>query len=555
MSVDGGAPQPLAAGLPVNGASHTVVITGHFSQPVPENLCLLLYLRNLSATLTVDGQTLLVHQPGDALPVFLPSGGAVWRTVVSPGITAESEVTLTLRGVYPTSGGSLYTEALEHLYVGSEGGLYRQMIRQRGPSLLLASFVISLGLLLLAFSLVYRVWRLPHLQCVLFSACFAVLGGVWYLSDAVGRYPSLLLPNASFCVTLAYLCLYLMPVVAGLYARAMLHSPIRRVVSVSLAVSVVFAIVAAVLQLTGACDLYPLQSVALLVVLLCSGADFACLLYELLRYRRSERSALYVTLSFLPAVLCGVVDALLFVLGKTGEFTLFGYGLPISVLLQLVYLLRYVQDSAKAILRARDLENQLKQSRISTMLSQIKPHFLYNVLNAISGLCVTDPSRADEAIMLFSSYLRANLNSIDNDALVRFSRELEHVKSYVNLEQMRYGDRLRVHYNIQYTDFDLPTLALQPLVENAIRHGIAEKPEGGTATVETQRVSGGVCVTVTDDGVGFDPKADARPESVGLRNIRQRLQYLCGAELRIQSAPGHGTTATIFFPDGKEANA
>ncbi len=553
ISLDGGAPQPLTDEL-LSGydAPQTVTVTGHFTRDIPENQGLMLYLRHLNAELEVDGERLLTQQPNDALPRSLPSGGRMWRTVLSPGITTRSEITLTLSGVYRQISMRRYDDALSHLMMGSEGGLYRLVLRTQGPTLLLALFIISIGLVLLAFSVLYRVWRKPRLQCVLFSSCFAVLGGLWMLFNTLGRYAPLMLPNPGLCDTLPQLCLCLMAVTAGLYARAMLQTRARHVVSVSLAVATVFTLTALLLQLLDVCDLHQLQFLSLLVIMLCTGVDFTCLFYELLRYRREERSALYVTLAFMPSALCGVIDTVLFALGAAPEFSLFGYGLPITLLLQLFYLLRYIQETAKVMRRTQQLENQLKQSRISTMLSQIKPHFLYNVLNAISGLCVTDPLKADEAIMLFSTYLRANLNSIDNDALVSFERELEHVKSYVQLEQMRYGERLHVQYDIDCTDFVLPTLSLQPLVENAIRHGIAEKPEGGTVWVSTRRAEGGVCITVTDDGIGFDSESAEQPGSVGLRNIRQRLQYLCSADLSVQSAVGHGTTATIFFPDVKE---
>lgn len=554
VSIDGGAPQTLTDALFTgNEAPRKIVATGHLSQDIPENLCIMLYLRHLTAELTVDGQTLLVQHPSDALPQYLPSGGELWRAVLSPGITTQSEITLTLGSIYLAANAQQYADTLSHLMAGSEGSLYRVMLRTQGPAVALASFIIGIGLVMLAFSVAYRVWRMPRLQCVLFSSCFAVLGGVWYLFCALGRYATLVLPNPGLCNTLAYLCLYLMAVVSGLYARAMLQTLARRIVGASLTLASLFALAAVLLQLLGVCDLSELQPAALLIMTLCNGTDFICLFYELLRYRREEHGALYVTLAFLPAALCGAVDMALFMLRQNPNFTLFGYGLPVTVLLQLFYLLRYVQESTKAMRRAQELEKQLKQSRISTMLSQIKPHFLYNVLNAISGLCVTDPTKADEAIMLFSTYLRANLNSIDNDALVRFERELEHVKSYVKLEQMRYGERLRVEYDIACTDFELPTLSLQPLVENAIRHGIAQKPEGGAVRVATRRTPGGVLVTVADDGVGFDPEASDQPESIGLRNIRQRLQYLCKARLTVQSAIGQGTTATILFPMKEEA--
>lgn len=195
-------------------------------------------------------------------------------------------------------------------------------------------------------------------------------------------------------------------------------------------------------------------------------------------------------------------------------------------------------------------EQELAHMRSSLVLSQVRPHFLYNSLTAIAQLCEKSPSEAKRATIAFSEYLRANMNSLAGRRTVSFSTELEHIRTYLYLEQLRFGDELRVRYDIQEQNFCLPALSIQPLIENAVKWGVGQKEDGGTVTLATRAVPGGVEITVSDDGVGFDPDrppADGK-EHFGLRMVRDRLQKECGAALTITSRPGSGTEVRIFLP-------
>lgn len=196
---------------------------------------------------------------------------------------------------------------------------------------------------------------------------------------------------------------------------------------------------------------------------------------------------------------------------------------------------------------------QLVEERTQIMLSQIQPHFLYNALSAISILCVQDPVKAKDTIDNFALYLRMNLNSLRNDHLVPFEQELQHTKAYLAIEQTRFGEDLTIEYDIGCGDFVLPCLSIQPLAENAVRHGICGSEDGGTVSIRTERKEGKIFITVSDNGVGFDTKEKPKDGRVhvGVENVTQRIRTLCGGDLLIDSAPGFGTTATIILPDQK----
>ena len=193
--------------------------------------------------------------------------------------------------------------------------------------------------------------------------------------------------------------------------------------------------------------------------------------------------------------------------------------------------------------------------RVQLTLSQIKPHFLYNTLNAISSLCEEEPQMVKPAIDQFAHYLRGNMSSIDQKGPIPFTQELDHTKTYLAIEQMRFEDALRVNYQITCTDFRIPALTVEPLAENAVRHGVRGNKGGrGVVSIATKDAGDHFEVIITDDGPGFDPSQmpdDEKPH-VGIANVRERLETVCGGKLDIQSKPGEGTTATILLPKEQE---
>ncbi len=196
-------------------------------------------------------------------------------------------------------------------------------------------------------------------------------------------------------------------------------------------------------------------------------------------------------------------------------------------------------------------EQEAERLKLSLMLSQIQPHFLYNSLGTIQALCRSDPVGAERAVGEFSQFLRHNMRSIESDRPIPFRQELSHAQNYLALQKLRFGDDLNVVYELECESFSLPTLTLQPLVENAVSHGIRRTESGrGTVAIRTRELEDRWELSVADDGAGFDPgqAASGAGSHVALSNIRSRLARVCGGSLLIESGPGKGTTATIRIP-------
>ncbi|MDD6405373.1 MAG: histidine kinase [Clostridiales bacterium] len=185
--------------------------------------------------------------------------------------------------------------------------------------------------------------------------------------------------------------------------------------------------------------------------------------------------------------------------------------------------------------------------KIELMMSQIAPHFIYNTLTTISQLCESDPLQAKETTIEFSNYLRGNLNALCSKECIPFKKELMHTRYYTAIEKKRFGSRINVVYNIEESDFMLPALTLQPLIENAIKHGLCMKDGGGTVRIITENKGESIYITVMDNGVGFDVNTINNDglTHVGLKNVERRLKSMCGGSLEVSSIPGKGTMAVI----------
>ena len=201
-----------------------------------------------------------------------------------------------------------------------------------------------------------------------------------------------------------------------------------------------------------------------------------------------------------------------------------------------------------------EMERQLKEkennARIAVMLSQIQPHFLYNSLAVIKHLCSTDPKAAQETVVEFSEYLRGNIDSLTKNELITFEKELHHIEVYLKIEKKRFEDKLNIIFDIQSKDFMIPALTLQPIVENAVRHGITKTEDGGTVIIRAEETEEGYILSVIDDGIGFDLSEINMADSVrmGIEGVRNRLAAMCGGALDISSKPDSGTTAIITIP-------
>lgn len=223
------------------------------------------------------------------------------------------------------------------------------------------------------------------------------------------------------------------------------------------------------------------------------------------------------------------------------------FGLTMSAGIAHVILLR------RSAVRRRHRALTLNDRSATLLHEQMRPHFLFNSIAALCSLCKSDPTLVESGLEDLAGYLRGNIESLSNTRIVSFEQELEHIECYLALEQLNPASSFEVAYDLRIIDFELPVLSVEPLVENAIVHGVRQMGEGGLVIVTTESQGDLVRVTVEDNGPGMPDGTTAQQStraSRGIENVRERLDVLCGGSLTIQSN-GQGTRAVMLIPQGK----
>jgi LytS/YehU family sensor histidine kinase len=272
--------------------------------------------------------------------------------------------------------------------------------------------------------------------------------------------------------------------------------------------------------------------------------------------RRKDRLSPMVYRSFLIAILpmTGSLIVLLFV----EVYPLLDVSFVLSAMAMFGLILSDQID--QNLTHQREIAEQQREianQHASIMVLQMRPHFIYNTLMSIYSLCNQDPQKARQVTKDFTDYLRRNFKAVAGEDAIPFSAELEHTRAYLAVEQAQHEEMLLVDYDVRFTRFRLPPLTLQPIVENAVKHGMDPYAGPLHVTVRTYRVdraggagsTGGASVIVVEDnGPGFDT-AGLNESHEAMTNIRQRLELMCDGKMEVASRETGGTTVTVTIPD------
>ncbi len=251
-----------------------------------------------------------------------------------------------------------------------------------------------------------------------------------------------------------------------------------------------------------------------------------------------ERAAV---VSFLTLPLAGIIIKLF-----NPETPFVTIAIVISVIILFVsYETSYVQFLVEK-------EKILSEEKLKLVNQQMKPHFIFNTLTLIRFQCKTAPNEAAQTVTEFSNYLRDITDYMTEEDCISVEAELDIVKNYLQIQSKRFGDGIKLEYDIEETDFDVPPFSIQTLVENSIHHGLnSGKKDKGLVRISTKKHGRNYIVTVEDNGKGFDTSElnNTGKSSVGITNTRHRVEIMCKGELKIESEQGKGTRAVIVIPE------
>ena len=430
------------------------------------------------------------------------------------------------------------------IFIGPAFVIYETTLKRAIPQMVLGIVAFFMGLLLMAVA--FTNFRKKERGSNLFSlGIFTILLGIWRLAD-VKFMPFLDYGKPTLFLYIAYTSL-MMVVPPLLKSTREKYRPKTRIVLdiVSMTISSI-VIIEVILQLFGVIDFRETLWVTNGLIVIAAILALGCSVYDRIKYRKDPGDApdKYLTI----IIIGGIIDIILYYINKRSTnliCTLVAVNFYV-IFEGMSLLLKYVNDQKKLAKQ----ERQLIDKELAIKMSQIQPHFLYNSLTSIHYLCDKDPKLAKKAVKWFSTYLRGNLESMSKENMVPFEQEMNHIDIYLKLEKLRFGEYLEVIYNIEEQDFMVPSLTIQPLVENAVKYGVGDKREGGQVIIGTSSTDTHYIITIEDTGTGFDINKEYNDgrQHVGIQNVKERLNLICNGELIIHSEIDKGTVAIIRIP-------
>ena len=552
-SYDGENWQPLTGESDISALKGDLYLRGTFLREMAEGWQLNFYRNHIGIQIAVNGQQIYLDDilaiPNLKPELFASLCARMWTGTLVPAIGPEDTIEIYLHNPHVCGNETAYRDFLTTLCSDPvEWSILKLNLAPHGERFRILGILFAVtSLMLLGASIAAVIMRIPVGGTLLKLGLLTLFTGGYVAFDSidVSYWSDLNIFNTYTC----QLCMMLAAFCLCHFVSDTLTGKKQCVAKLAVLLSALLNSVLILLSFIGVTVIYdtlPYWAVAQILL---------CLLFMVFCVQEALRKDAKRLVPISAFVLFGAILLDMFGVGANIVWRAPCSKAAFAVLfvVHIVAAAKGIVANHRATIRAAKLEKELEDSRIAIMLSQIKPHFLYNVLNTIYHLYRKEPETAQDAISSFAEYLRCNMLSIEKSEPIPFAEEYQHIRTYLSLEQIRFRGKLDVIYDVEVTDFKLPPLTVEPLVENAVKHGVTKKRGGGSVTVATRRTDEGVLVTVTDTGVGFDPDTymeDGKPH-VGIRNVSDRLRNMVDGSLSITSSE-NGTVAVVTIP-AKEA--
>ena len=548
--------QTIVRGQHIPSTEGDVILRGNFHMLTPDGEYVGLYGRDLPIAFYTNHINLTIYEGENGPfvvdmenPLFGDSACGISWTAHSFTAGSEDPIEILIHNPHSFGNERAVDELLSNVAIWASVDFEKAVLasgatqRNTGLLFLIVSFVL-LGTAL--FSTLIHIKNNSILwlfgSVVLFAGAYFV-----FSADGVSFWQEFIITNTTAlgCSMMFYM-LFLSLVITHFIRNS------KKVCIATIAVVCVFDMLLFILPIVSDVFFYntwpywvAVQAVSNIILLICLVKESIC----------AARDEKWIYISMMLPLIAFGIDAVMTVLGYWQGGVASKYVFCGLFIVALVIVLRIIPGNINAAAKAKELETeknalnaQLAQSRISTMMSQIRPHFIYNTLGSIEQLCNVDPPKAGKLVHNFAMYLRGNFGELDNPRPIRMSQEMEHVRYYVSIESVRFPD-MTFTFDMNSDDFMLPALSIQPIVENAIKHGLMPLDRGGSVRVTSWETPSAYCVSIEDDGVGFDTSIllDER-KHIGLRNIRERLEATVDGTLSIESTVGKGTKVQLNIP-------
>ncbi len=514
-----------------------ILLHGRVTQNIDSKEDAYIFINDIDADIRCGGEALNIDE--SKIPYY-------WARIEHGYIATDDIIEIELH----TRGRLIYNRVfrmtLNRMFVASHGSLVVKMFRDNLINISGCVVMILIGICMIMYMIELSRYDILTGRGMFAGGMALIVGGLAFSMNP--DYSTLLAENASGLGYIDPLALNLIILLVIRYLQRFIDDERRKVQGELTVFAAGF-----IISIFMIASLIEGVNTSYVVVLLVSDVLLIVLNMYFLAERlgkSDDRTFRGVVNAALLLLVCMVIEISLYVATGTYFINIIEIGLIIFGVVQYWAFAVENVEQRRVASRAKELEQELIQSQIDIMRSQIQPHFLFNALGTIRALCVKEPKEARNALDFFAKYLRANMESLDQKECIPFLKEMEHVKSYLYIEKLRFGDLLNIEYDLEATDFSIPCMTVQTLCENAVKHGLLSKENGGTLTIRSRESISCYEVQIIDDGVGFDAtkKFDDSRTHVGVENSRKRLAGMCNGTLSIGSILGKGTTITITIP-------
>ena len=525
-----------------------IIVKGHLDFNVSEGVVLNFFCNHIGVSVYVNGERVYVDTPFEirnyGIDLMPSMCGKRWEQMRCPEITTEDEIEFRFINYHKYGNKNAYREALDSLLITPANNIILETYLKSyiKPLELLGLALLTVAVMLLGASLSAIVFKRDMVGRLFKVGIITLFVGSYIMFDISMVYMTNIL-----LVIKTYgrqLCFMLAVYFIGVMVYDTIKGNCKKVAEIVIVVSGIINLLIILFVSAGKVLLYDTQFFwetaqgisSLILIVLC--------MLELKR-EKSNRVELIAYICMYITILLDMAEV---------GYHMYYSGICFKVMYVAMLIVFLFFGDYQTTIKNKKLKEELEQSRIDIMFSQIQPHFLSNSLTSVMDLCDSNPKQAKIAIADFADYLRENLASLKTERLVSFGTELAHIEKYLRLEKLRFQEKLEVVYDIQSKDFMLPALSVQPLIENAVKHGVGKKIEGGTVKIHTSETEQGYMICIIDDGVGFvegEYEDDDNGTHVGIENIKKRLDMMINATLNIESKKGKGTTACILIPKSR----
>ena len=515
------------------------VICTELPETFKEEKTVCFWTENQDVTVYLDEQEIYNTENQDT---FGEAKVALWNYVRVPSDSDGKMLYLSFSCPYDIS-----EYWLDEVYYGTEKEIDDTLRQTYLFGALIDNIMRGMGFSFILLALIRKNEQRYQIGLILFGV-MAILLSVW-LTLGLKGYIQVWLSRYT-CTLLSYIAFSFIPIILSLYLRIRVHriKPFVVVCDIFIFIDTLAVLAVFLMQALGIRDVRENLRLGYVLLFSCIAWAIFVSVYYYLRERK-HISVLTVISSFLFIIAMSAI--------YISENKLAGLHFDSSlvtricamviIIFEFILLASHLQEKYRL---QKALEEQNENLKIQYFTTQIRPHFIMNTLGAIRAMIRVDSEKAYEMLYDFSKYIRKNMEEKDYSKPIPFLEEIDYIRTYLKLEQIRFGDRINVKMELDYTDFWILPLTIQPFVENAIKHGLQVTSKGGTVWIRSYSLDGKVYIEVEDDGVGFDVSSLTKKfdegKSLGMRSAMYRIKYKMNGTYTITSKMEENSSGTLI---------